>query len=349
MQTVKRFFYFLKYKLRDNLPKKIVNLYSKRFTKTDPQYFSEEKRSFGKLNEDKVFYVIRRRPPGWGFFSNVFYVLQGLHYASSKGYIPIVDMENYWVGELSSLQKINGTKNAWCYFFNQVSQYSLDEVYKSKNVVLSNGYSILGKDNWLSNRTASLVTNYNLLKKANNIIESHIKLNNETLKFIESIKLKLQWDREKTLGIFIRGTPYFEKIHFPSDTVPSLKEFVSQVKNIANKHSLNRLYISTEDYRVYSYLCAELEEFEIVKSIRYDSEEKIRDWGRSQKMTHVDGLVNMGFDKTLVYLAEMFLLIDSTIFLASFSNASAFVLASRDLNDGGNYLVLKNETINIIP
>ncbi len=345
MQNVKKLFYFLKYKLRDRLPKNFVNFYSKKFTNTNPNYFSEESRSFGNLNEDKVFYVIRRRPPGWGFFSNVFFILQGLQYANSKGYIPIVDMENYWIGELSSLKKINGTRNAWCYFFNQVSQYSLEEVYKSKNVVLSNGYSILGKDNWLSNRTMILATNYDLLKKANNIIVDHINLNNETSRFIESIKTKLKWDRDKILGVFIRGTPYFERIHFPGDTIPSLSDFISEVKNIANKKSLKRLYISTEDYRVYEDLCFALKEFEIINSIRYDSEEKIRDWWKSQKMTHVDGLVNMGFDKTLIYLTEMYLLIDSSTFLASFSNASAFVLASRDLENGGNYLVLKHGTM----
>ena len=85
----------------------------------------------------------------------------------------------------------------------------------------------------------------------------------------------------------------------------------------------------------------------IIPSIRYDTKKKVMDWEASQKMTHVDGLVNMNYEKTLLYLAEINLLIDCVDFIGTFSNASAFVLAARNLDLGDNYLVLQDQSINI--
>ena len=41
--------------------------------------------------------------------------------------------------------KINKTFNAWEYYFHQVSSYSIDEIYKSKKVIITNNtfYNII--------------------------------------------------------------------------------------------------------------------------------------------------------------------------------------------------------------
>lgn len=347
MIKIFRIYYCLKYKLRNNLPKKFIASIPRFSSNKHIKSFQEQHKSFGELNPEKTFYVIRRRPPGWGFFSNIFFVMQGLDFAQKNGFIPVVDMENYWIGELSSLRKVNGTSNAWCYFFNQVSEYSLEEVYKSKNVILSNGSNILGENNWLTNRNLKFATSYNLLKNAKLIIDKYLSLNNETLKFIEEVKKDLNWDGDRTLGVFIRGTPYFQEIHFPDNTIPNLNFFVSEVKSLVSKKSIKYMYVSTEDYRVYDFICSEFKEIIIIPSIRYDSMEKVIDWKASQKMTHVDGLVKMNYKKTLPYLTEINLLISCVDFIGTFSNASAFVLAARNLDLGNNCLVLQDHSIDI--
>ena len=113
MSKLVSIYFFLKYKLRDNLPRKVISIIPRYLSSRQVKSFLEEYKSFGELNPEKTFYVIRRTPPGWGFYSNIFFVLQGLEFAQKNGFIPVVDMENYWVGELSSLKKINGTSNAW--------------------------------------------------------------------------------------------------------------------------------------------------------------------------------------------------------------------------------------------
>ena len=111
-------------------PKKyILSKKMKKFYELDLQY-----ESYGKKNPKIFFYVIRRTP-GAGFFSNLNFVLQNLLICNRLKMIPVVDMKNYPTLYNCKI-KINNSLNSWNYFFESVSKYSLDEVYKSKNVVI---------------------------------------------------------------------------------------------------------------------------------------------------------------------------------------------------------------------
>ena len=254
-------------------------------------------------------------------------------------------MENYWVGELSSLKSINNTKNAWCYFFEQVSTNSLDQVYKSKNVILSNGLTILGTENWLTNRNVNLACSSHLLSRANKLISTHIKLNETTRDHLTNTKEKLNWDGEETLGIFIRGAVYFQDLRFLNEAVPDLETLIKEIKVLIEIHSPKRVYISTEDFRLYTLLREVIKFPYLIPSIRFSSAEKIEKWKLNQTMNNQDGLKSMGYSRTLDYLTEIYLLIDCKNFICTFSNASVFVLAARVPNHGSRHLILKNEVI----
>ena len=92
--------------------------------------------NFGKLNSDKTFYVIKRTP-GTGFFSNITFILNHLLISEKHGYIPIIDMENYKTIYNEKIS-VKNTFNAWEYYFEKLNNYELTEVYKSKNVIITN-------------------------------------------------------------------------------------------------------------------------------------------------------------------------------------------------------------------
>lgn len=133
-----------------NFLKKVVLYLKKWGLKTSFQnlmYYIENrelKRSFGNKNPDKTIYIIRGINDKSGFYNgpilnllaNYFYVLTHIQYAREKGYIPVVDQKNYPVYN-SSDEVINGTLNAWEYYWEQLDAVSLEEAYQSKNVVLS--------------------------------------------------------------------------------------------------------------------------------------------------------------------------------------------------------------------
>ena len=56
--------------------------------------------------------------------------------AYSMNFFPIVDMQNY-PSVYNEKKKIFDTYNSWEYYFDQISNYSLEEVYKSKNIILT--------------------------------------------------------------------------------------------------------------------------------------------------------------------------------------------------------------------
>lgn len=105
----------------------------------------EKMKTYGELFPDRTFYVIRLYPPATGYLGNYNYILGYMRYAYQKGWIPIVDMYHY--DTIYSLHNIEQDypKDVWGMFFEQPwdpvhkRRYTLDEVYQSKNVVLSCG------------------------------------------------------------------------------------------------------------------------------------------------------------------------------------------------------------------
>ena len=81
-----------------------------------------EQRSFGELNKDKIFYVIKRTP-GTGMFSNITFILNHLKICQKHNFIPIIDMENF-ITIYNEEGKIKNNFNAWNYYFNNLSSYS---------------------------------------------------------------------------------------------------------------------------------------------------------------------------------------------------------------------------------
>lgn len=88
----------------------------------------------GLLNRSPGYYIVRRRPPGAGFFSNYFYVLGHVLEGLGRGLLPVVDMQHYRT-LYNEKQPVNGTRNAWEYYFDQ--PHCLQEAYGGGNYILS--------------------------------------------------------------------------------------------------------------------------------------------------------------------------------------------------------------------
>ena len=96
----------------------------------------ERKKKFGNLNENKIIYVIRIRREKLGLMAQYLAVLGHLDYALKKGYEAVVDFQNYPNTYLEPY--LLHKENSWEYYFQQPSSISIEDAYRSKNVVLSN-------------------------------------------------------------------------------------------------------------------------------------------------------------------------------------------------------------------
>ena len=187
--------------------------------------------SYGNKNSNKIFYVIRRSP-GAGLFSNLTYVLNHLKIANKHNFIPVVDMENYPT-IYNEKNKVNGTKNAWLYYFDQISKYSLDEVYKSKNVILT-------KNRFYKTFTHNIYNNKTFLKFKNKIkVKKELKIKAEY--FINKYSL----DKNKTLGIHYRGTSYKDAANHPFP--PTFKQLSRKIDYLIKTYNFTKIYFATED------------------------------------------------------------------------------------------------------
>ena len=150
-------------------------------------------KSFGDLNKDKIFYVIKRTP-GTGLFSNVTFVVNHLRVCAKNNFIPIVDMENFKT-IYNEKKKIKNTYNAWEYYFEKMNNHSLEEVYQSKNVLITS-------DNFFN----FFVYNMELDNQISKLFKEQIKVKKLLFKSFE--RISKNFNNQKILGIHFRGTSY---------------------------------------------------------------------------------------------------------------------------------------------
>ena len=91
----------------------------------------------GKEDPDKVYYIIRPSSKAEGLLSLYFNNgISGVQWGMEQGYIPYIDYDTencqYHVE-----RKVNGTNNAWEYYFKQPVSLTMDDLQRKKNVLLS--------------------------------------------------------------------------------------------------------------------------------------------------------------------------------------------------------------------
>ena len=185
--------------------------------------------TFGSKNREKVFYVIRRSP-GAGLFSNVIYVLNHLILAEQNKFIPVIDMENFTT-IYNEKEKVNNTYNAWEYYFEKINNYSLKEVYKSQNVILSNNTFFKSfSHNILDLKFQKIGKKFfkikkNIIKKANKFYESKLNAN--------------------TLAIHYRGTSYKTAANHPYPA--TTEQSIDYIKFLIKRYNYKNIFLCTED------------------------------------------------------------------------------------------------------
>ena len=172
---------------------------------------------FGKLNPDKTFYVINRSSHA-GIFSYLSFVLNHLIISKENGFIPVVDMENF-TNPYNEINKINNTFNSWEYYFNQTSNYSLNEVYESKNVILSrNDYNV---------KMSYMI---HLEPKFKQLKQKEIKINQSYINFVDEYFTSNKLNGLNILGVHFRGTSYkTSRGHIFPATIKQMKNHVDKL------------------------------------------------------------------------------------------------------------------------
>ena len=223
-KKIYNFFYKKKASIANDLKIKFkINL------NNDLQYHIK---SFGNLNPKKIFYVIQRFKGG-GMFSNINYILHHLFIARKLNCIPIIDFKNFPT-KYNVVSKINNSHNVWDYYFKPINKYTLNEVYKSKFVIIS------------SNKTMGIKE-----------FDSFTNLNNEHYKiFIDNFKLlpkikneidifyKSYFNNKRVIGVHFRGSDMKTQERHPFPATE--KQIINAINFQLSKKRIDKIFLVTE-------------------------------------------------------------------------------------------------------
>ncbi len=284
----------------------------------------ERKISCGDKNPDKTFFVIR---PYYYLELNEFNTLhahllynyyrnlQFIAYAINKGWVPVVDWEHY--GRMQHMEEypINGTKNGWEYFWEQPSAYTLDEVYQSRNVVLSVRNTIDTQYmptcqyprpfQKMAEDCAKMCPEYDQL----------ILFNKRTTQYIEQREKELFPKGARILGVSIRATDYGADGLTNHPVQVKVYDLITTIKKRMRQWSMDYLFFACESESVVDILKSEFgNQLLVLPRLRY--KDRIAPQKDEDNPLYMQG---HRYQTNLDYVTEMALLSRCTALLASMS------------------------------
>lgn len=216
------------------------------------KYFKmkERKKRYGTRNGDVTYYVIRRDAENAGinsyFITNLGHIVWGLKH----GWVPIVDMKNYSNAYLKNNEL--GEKNAWEYYFNQPAEcnVSLEEVYKSKNVILSSGYAPKAypsdsMDFFTRKETMILWHDYFV----HHVGFSKVLTDEVTIYYNKYLADKLIRG-ERILCVSLRGCGYWNSRPYGHPVQPTIEQAIRKTYEVMKQYNCQWVYLATEDIEI---------------------------------------------------------------------------------------------------
>lgn len=198
-------------------------------------------------DKDRPYYIIVHNR-NVGLFSYIEATLRQALYAIEQGYIPVVDMMTYPNAYLEDDQV--GKINSWEFYFKQLNDCKLEEIYESQNYILSAE----------ENRSKIAYGRYGIFSRHSRFIwgkmyNEFLKDNEETKQYIDREFLTLlNGNNENTLGVLVRGTDYNYAIGHPKQpNMIEVAEKVEQYMKGKGKGDYEQIYLATEERKVVKY------------------------------------------------------------------------------------------------
>lgn len=277
--------------------------------------------SFGEKNPEKTFYVMSKpiRVKN-GLMSNVLCFLEQLDYIEKKGCIPVADMQSY-PSQYLEAQQI-GKINAWEYYYEPMSPYTLEEVYQSKNVIM--GYD----DNCYMQ---DYQEKYDI-PRLSQLYHKYIKIRPDTAQIINREYEKILGGKRTILGVLYRGTDMVSLKLAHHAVQPAVDEMKKLMHQYFREWQCEYIFLCTEDQQA-------LDEFkkEFGDRLLYTDQARFSNTGNQWLAQIENTRENDKYLRGLEYLTTIELLTRCDYLLAGVCSGSVCSL----IMNGGQYKGVK--------
>lgn len=200
----------------------------------------EEHKSFGPLNDNKVFYIIRMSKVHSSLGPILVHVLLNLKKCDINGYIPVIDLRHFenTLQEFNEVHKIN----TWMYFFDQPTFWGTDAAYHSKNVILGDPFFL--KEFSLPEKLYNYF--FNNISDYCELFQKYIHINGRLRKKFTYID-EMMNEKGRVLGVSYRGTGYRNLKIVNEARQPSLADEIRDASELMKKWECEKIYLMTED------------------------------------------------------------------------------------------------------
>jgi hypothetical protein len=188
-------------------------------------------------------FVVWCPPPGWGFFANFFWVLDGLSLAERNGWCPVVDMQRHKT-RFNERRPVHGTTNAWEYYFEQPGGISLVEA-ETRHARRHDGRA-LGEFFWTPTDLADDPrVRGALASRGRMLVERYVRVRPDIAASVDA--LLPGEDATRTLAVHVRGTD-MRKPQAPGHPIPPpASAYLDAALRIAADRSVEHVYLACDE------------------------------------------------------------------------------------------------------
>ena len=266
------------------------------------------RKKYGNDNPDKAIYVIRcvndkskyYNGPVNNLMANYFYVLTHLHFARDNGYTAVVDQQNYPVYNSADVP-VSGTMNAWEYYWNQPSDVSLEEAYRSRNVILSRR-KWFGQ--WDMGYDAAKYRDPGIVGDLHSLM---VPLNKIASEYVEQKYQELLAGNGRILGVCFRFGGYSKKCYYHGQghpIQPEIEELADIIERRLSEWNMDKVFLTSDTDESVAYFSERFGKRLIVMP-RIRNKENVAYESKQDSPMHNKAHI---YQTTLEYLAEMELL-----------------------------------------
>ena len=188
-------------------------------------------------------FVIWCPPPGWGFFANFLWVLDGISLADRSGLTPVVDMQ-WHATRFNERRPVDGTTNAWEYYFAQPGAVSVAEA-EAAGAHAHDG-SLIREFFWTPvDIEHDTRVHGELAARGRALVERYIRVHPAILSSVDELLPRSRHDG--VLGVHVRGTDLRRPTAGEHPIPPPAVEYLRAAMDLVQEHGYSKVYLACDE------------------------------------------------------------------------------------------------------